>query len=514
MSEVLETALREIAQALLQADVNVMTVREIRDNIKKAIAGQSNNAGTNVRHLIQTVVLEELVRMVSPGKEPYTPKKGKINIIMFVGLQGSGKTTSCTKYAYFYKRKERLNNRDAGVFTECRSLDFKKRNVLTLGSNSIRWKTALVCADTFRAGAFDQLKQNATKAKIPFYGSYTEADPVAIAMEGVEQFKAEKYDLIIVDTSGRHKQEEALFEEMKQVSAAVNPDNVVFVMDSHIGQACFEQAQAFRNAVNVGSVIVTKLDGNAKGGGAISAVAATHSPIIFLGTGERFDDFEAFKAQSFISRLLGRGDVSELFNAINENVPKELQNQMVDRISKGKISLRDMYQQYQNVLRLGSPATLISMFPLMGNNVLSSGQGEAGMAKLQRFMTILDSLTPEELDNEKSLDQSRINRIVIGSGTSVEEIQGLLEQHKQFQKMVGGLGKMGLSNEASMQHMMRNPQQMMSRMQHMFDPKVMKQIGGAGNLMNLMKELNHMDGASGIQNMMQQMSMGTSGRRK
>ncbi|KAF8822420.1 signal recognition particle SRP54 protein [Cardiosporidium cionae] len=479
---VLESALREIAQALLQADVNVLTVREIRDNIKKAIAGQSNNAGTNKRNLIQTAVLEELVRMVSPGKDAYVPKKGKINIIMFVGLQGSGKTTSCTKYAYFYKRKG--------------------------------WKTALVCADTFRAGAFDQLKQNATKAKIPFYGSYTEADPVAIAMEGVEQFKAEKYDLIIVDTSGRHKQEVALFEEMKQVSAAVSPDDVVFVMDSHIGQACFEQAQAFRNAVNVGSVIVTKLDGNAKGGGALSAVAATHSPIIFLGTGEHFDDFEAFKAQSFISRLLGRGDVSELFNTINENVPKEVQTQMVERISKGKFTLRDMYQQYQNVLRLGSPATLMSMFPLMGNNILAPGQGEAGMAKLQRFMTILDSLTSEELDNEKPLDHSRINRIVIGSGTSTGEVQGLLEQHKQFQKMVGGLGKMGLSNEASMQHMMRNPQQLMSRMQNMFDPKVMKQIGGAGNLMNLMKGINQMDGSSGLQEMMQQMSTGTPGRRK
>ena len=141
----------------------------------------------------------------------------------------------------------------------------------------------MVCADTFRAGAFDQLKQNAVKVKVPFYGSYTEADPVVIAEQGVEQFRKEKFEIIIVDTSGRHKQEEGLFEEMKQVADHVPPDDIVFVLDSTIGQAAYDQASAFKSAVSIGSVIITKLDGNAKGGGAISAVAATGAPIIFTG---------------------------------------------------------------------------------------------------------------------------------------------------------------------------------------------------------------------------------------
>merc|ERR1712178_64546 len=136
-------------------------------------------------------------------------------------------------------------------------------------------------------------------------GSYTETDPVSIAADGVETFRSEKYDIIIVDTSGRHKQETALFEEMQQVQEAVRPDDIVFVMDSHIGQACYDQAKAFADAVSVGSVIITKLDGHAKGGGALSAVAATNSPIIFIGTGEHFEDFEQFSAQSFVSRLCG-----------------------------------------------------------------------------------------------------------------------------------------------------------------------------------------------------------------
>ena len=149
------------------------------------------------------------------------------------------------------------------------------------------------------------MKQNATKAKIPFYGSYTERDPAIVAEQGVEQFRAEKYEIIIVDTSGRHKQEAALFEEMKEVSRAVQPDDIVFTMDSSIGQAARDQAAAFKGAVEVGSVIITKLDGHAKGGGALSAVAATQSPIIFIGTGEHIDDLEPFNTKSFVSRLLG-----------------------------------------------------------------------------------------------------------------------------------------------------------------------------------------------------------------
>ncbi|KAJ7297187.1 hypothetical protein O6H91_Y074300 [Diphasiastrum complanatum] len=237
--KVLTECLNEISRALFQADVQFKMVQNMQANIKKIVNLEDLAAGHNKRRIIQQAVFNELCNMLDPGKTSYTPKKGKPNIIMFVGLQGSGKTTTCTKYAYHYQKKG--------------------------------FKPALICADTFRAGAFDQLKQNATKAKIPFYGSYTETDPVKIAQEGLERFKRENYDLIIVDTSGRHKQETALFEEMRQVSVAMNPDLVIFVMDSSIGQAAFDQAQAFKQSVSVGAVIVTKMDGHAKGGGALSA---------------------------------------------------------------------------------------------------------------------------------------------------------------------------------------------------------------------------------------------------
>lgn len=275
----LNDLLSEISRALIESDVNVNLVMKLRENIKERVGKavqkhEEEHSGAevaSVHTLVQKSVMDELTTLLTPEKvKPYRMKKGKPNVILFVGLQGAGKTTSIAKFANYYQRKG--------------------------------WKVAMVCADTFRAGAFDQLKQNATKLRVPFYGSYTEADPVLIAEEGVEQFVKDKYEVIIVDTSGRHKQEGALFEEMQEISAAVRPDNTIFVMDATQGQAVYDQALGFREAVNVGSVVVTKLDGHAKGGGALSAVAATQSPIIFLGSGEKFDDFELFNAQSFVSK--------------------------------------------------------------------------------------------------------------------------------------------------------------------------------------------------------------------
>jgi signal recognition particle subunit SRP54 len=271
--KVLTNLLKDICAALLQADVNAKLVARLRNNIKSIVNLEELAAGINKRKLIQKAVYDELCRLVDPGVDAFKPKKGRVNVIMFVGLQGAGKTTSCTKLAYYYQRKG--------------------------------WKTCLVCTDTFRAGAFDQLKQNATKAKIPYYGSYTESDPVQLAQEGVEKFKQEGFEIIIVDTSGRHKQEEDLFEEMIQISTVVKPNNVIFVMDGSIGQAAEAQAKAFKDTVDVGSIIITKMDGHAKGGGAISAVAATASPIVFIGTGEHIGDLEPFQAPQFISKMLG-----------------------------------------------------------------------------------------------------------------------------------------------------------------------------------------------------------------
>jgi len=454
--------------------VNVKFVAELRTNVRKKVL-EEDAKGINKRKLIQKGVFDELVSLLRPAKTPFVVKKGVQNVVMFVGLQGSGKTTTCTKFAHYYSLKG--------------------------------WKVALVCADTFRAGAFDQLKQNATKAKIPFYGSHSETDPVKIAGDGVRTFKKEKYDIIIVDTSGRHKQEHALFVEMKQVADVVNPDEVVFVMDSHIGQACFDQAAAFQETVSVGSVIITKLDGHAKGGGALSAVAATQSPISFVGTGEHFDDFEIFDPKGFVSRLLGMGDLTKLVTTLNNAVPLDKQPEMLQRLAQGVFTLRDLSEQFKNILKIGPLGKVMSMIPGMGSDMMSKGQEQESATRLKRFLCIMDSMTAEELDCVKPMNDSRILRVAKGSGSQIWEVNFLLAQHKQFSKMVGKMGKMGFGKKGGpdIQQIMRNPNQMRQKVQQMMDPRLLKQMGGAQNMMNMFKEMDKMEGMPEMRDLMRGM---------
>jgi signal recognition particle subunit SRP54 len=321
--------LKEICNALMLSDVNIKYVIKMRGQVEKQIneklaKQEEGEASVNLRRSIIQFVVDEVIKMLGSENKPYEFVKGKAdsNVVMFVGLQGSGKTTTCTKFAYQYIKRG--------------------------------WKVGLVCADTFRAGAFEQLKMNAAKIKCPFFGHKNEKDPVKIAEQGVNFFREQKYEIIIVDTSGRHKQEQELFDEMLQVEATIKPDTSIFVMDGSIGQACYEQAKAFHDTIKVGQVIVTKLDGHAKGGGALSAVAATQSPIIFIGTGEHFDDFEAFDPKSFIKRLLGLGDLETLMSKVQETMTSKKSQKMMENLKEGKFTLRDMRDQFAQVLSMGN----------------------------------------------------------------------------------------------------------------------------------------------------------------
>jgi signal recognition particle subunit SRP54 len=388
--------LNEITVALLSADVAFKQVAQLSQSVRTQVTLFMKKEGknTNVKKLIHQTVVEELTNILDTERQPYEFKRGKQQVVMFVGLQGAGKTTTTTKFAYHYIRKG--------------------------------WKVALVCCDTFRAGAFDQLQQNAAKIRCAFYGNPNETNPVSIAAEGVDIFKQEKYEIIIVDTSGRHMQEDKLFEEMQEIHKAIDPQETIFVMDGSIGQACYDQATAFRNAVNVGSVIITKLDGHAKGGGALSAVAATNSPIIFLGVGETFDDLEPFEPKSFIKRLLGLGDLSHLFKTVQEAIPQDKQAEIAKTIQEGKFTLRNMKEQFQSVLNMGSLGTVMSMIPGMSSNLIPKGKEKEATARIKRFLYMMDSMNNAELDSLKPLNQSRIRRIARGSGTSIAEVNQLI----------------------------------------------------------------------------------------
>ena len=472
----MKAVLNDITRALSQADVDFSIVLQINKNIKKIVNLEELAAGHNKGKIIQDAIYQELVNMLEPGREAYKLKRGKSNVVMFVGLQGSGKTTTIAKYAHYYNRKG--------------------------------WKTAMVCADTFRAGAFDQLKQNATKVRVPFYGSYTESDPVKIAEEGVRQFRKEKYELIIVDTSGRHKQEADLFAEMEQVNDAVQPDSVVFVMDATIGQAVKAQATAFRSSVAVGSVIVTKLDGHAKGGGALSAVAATESPIVFIGTGEHFNDLEEFNAQSFVSRMLGRGDMVGLQRRAMEAGLMDKQPEMMKRMAKGQFTMRDLYDQFQNLLKMGggSIGSLMQMIPGM-SNMMNNEQMDMSSDKLQKFLTMMDSMTDPELDCVVPMSDDRVTRVARGAGVPELQVRILMQTCKQFEKMLGKLGKTGLlKNDGAMaQQMSRDPAKAMQSLAGSMDPRMLQQMGGMENIQKMMKGMMGGGGGGGMGGMEEQM---------
>lgn len=461
--EVLNAMLKEICTALIEADVNIKLVKKLRENVRSVIDFDEMAAGLNKRRMIQTAVFKELAKLIDPGVKAWQPVKGRSNVIMFVGLQGSGKTTTCTKMAYYYQKKG--------------------------------WKSCLVCADTFRAGAFDQIKQNATKARIPFYGSYIETDPVVIATDGVEKFKTEGFEIIIVDTSGRHKQEDSLFEEMLQVSNAVNPDNIVFVMDATIGQACEVQAAAFKDKVDVASVIITKLDSHAKGGGALSAVAATKSPVLFIGTGEHIDDFEPFKVRPFISKLLGMGDIEGLIDKVNE-LKLDDNEELMKKLKHGQFTLRDMYEQFQNIMKMGPFSQIMSMIPGLGSDFMTKGSEQESMARLKKLMTIMDSMNDQELDSHEGTklftrQPGRTQRVARGAGVSVREVQELITQYTKFAQMVKKMGGIkGLFKGGDMAKNV-NPTQMAKlnqQMAKMMDPRVLQQMGGMSGLQGIMRQ--------------------------
>jgi len=414
--------IKEICAALLEADVNVKLVGNLRKSIKQAVNFKELAPGVNKKRLIQKAVFDELVKLVDPHAEPFKPKKGKPNVIMFVGLQGSGKTTTCTKLARHYQSRG--------------------------------FKSCLVCADTFRAGAFDQLKQNATKAKIPYYGSLTQTDPAVVAREGVEKFKKERFEVIIVDTSGRHRQEQDLFDEMVQIQNAVKPDQTIMVLDATIGQQAEAQSKAFKETADYGAIIITKTDGNAK----------------------HMLDLERFSPQPFVSKLLGMGDMQGLVEHVQSL--KLDQKDTMKHIAEGVFTVRDLRDQLSNIMKMGPLSKMAGMIPGL-SQMMGGMDDEEGSMKMRRMIYICDSMTIKELDSDGKMfveQPTRMTRIAHGSGTSVREVEDLLTQHR----MMAGMAKKMGGNMKNMQRAQSamgggNRQQQMAAMQ-----KRMQSMGGAG----------------------------------
>lgn len=398
---------KDIQRALLQADVNVKLVIEVSKRIEERALKEKLPSGISRHEHIVKVVYEELTKFLGEKPAEVSIKTGKPNVFMLVGIQGSGKTTGAAKLASY----------------------FKKRG----------YKTALVCADTYRPGAYAQLKQLAEKINVPVYGDEKEKNPIRIADSGVRKFKDERYDLIIIDTAGRHKDEKGLIEEMKDTARSVKPDEIILVVDATIGQQASVQAKAFREATNIGSIFVTKLDSSARGGGALSAVAATNAPIKFIGTGEKIGDIDTFMPSRFIGRLLGVGDVEALVRKVRE-AEIALPEKKAKAFLSGKFTLEDMYGQLEAMKRMGPLKSFLEMIPGMGYNVPDEAI-DVAEERFEKWKYIIQSMTKEERMNPKVIDSSRAKRIARGSGNDEKNVKELVKQYFLMKKYVKVLKK-------------------------------------------------------------------------
>jgi signal recognition particle subunit SRP54 len=391
---------RDLQRTLIQSDVNVRIALEVSERVQKRALEEKAPGGVTKKDQIVSILYEELARLLG-GEGGLQLSKDKTNVLVMLGVQGSGKTTVTAKLARFYSKRG--------------------------------FKVGVVAADTFRPGAVAQLKTLAASSGVDVYSDEREKDAVKIAKEGRKRFEGTK-SLVIIDTAGRHKEEKGLLQEMKEVVGGVKPDATILVIDGTIGQQCYSQALAFHQAAPVGGIIVTKLDGAAKGGGALAASAATGARIFFIGTGERIDDLEEFVPTRFVGRLLGMGDLKALMDMVRD-ADVVVDEKMTQRMMSGKMTMNDLLVQFDQMKKFGSMKKLLERIPGFSGQV-DSKELDKAEDRVRVYKSIIQSMTEEEKTDPERINSSRLKRIAKGSGRTDKDVRELLARYKQMKSLV------------------------------------------------------------------------------
>ena len=416
--ELIKELSKDVQRALLQSDVNVRLVLEITKQLEARSLNETPPPGLSRKDHIVKILYDELAKLL--GKETeFDFKPGKQNKIIMLGIQGSGKTTVTSKLAKFLTKQG--------------------------------YKVGVVGADTYRPGALVQLRTMCEKANVEVYGEENNKDSPDIVKKGLKYFEGMPLDVILIDTAGRHKEEQDLLAEMAQINKVSEPDLALLVIDGTIGQQCFNQAEAFHKTVPVGGIIITKLDSSAKGGGAIAASAATGAQIMYIGTGERIDDLEKFSPTRFVGRLLGMGDIQAVLD-----LAKRLENEgdevRLKRISSGKMNMDDFFYQLEEVTKVGSLRGFLDNMPGL-SGMVKDDQLDQMEGRVSKWRYIIQSMTKEEKADPDLLNSSRIKRISRGSGWPEHEVKELMKNYKNSKNMMkaskgrqmqGALRRMGL----------------------------------------------------------------------
>ncbi|MGI0081848.1 MAG: signal recognition particle receptor subunit alpha [Nitrosopumilaceae archaeon] len=400
---------RDIQRALLQSDVNVKLVLQITKNLEQRLLNENPPPGLSRKDHIVKILYDELAKLLGTEQQ-FSFQAGKTNRVLMLGIQGSGKTTITAKLAKHLTKQG--------------------------------YRVAVIGADTYRPGALTQLKTLCQKANIEIFGEENNKDSPQIVKNGLKHFENSNFDVIVIDTAGRHKEEKDLLEEMTQISKVANPDLALLVIDGTIGQQCYIQAEAFHKIVPVGGIVITKLDSSAKGGGALAAAAATGAQIMYVGTGERIDDLEKFSPTRFVGRLLGMGDIQALLD-MAKRLEEEGDEERLKRISHGKMNMEDFYFQIDEATKAGGLRNILDNMPGL-SGMVKEDQLDQQEEKMQKWRYIIQSMTKQEKADPDILSASRIKRVARGSGRSEHEVKELLKAYKNSKASVKALKGRGM----------------------------------------------------------------------
>ena len=412
-------ALKDVRKALLDADVNYKIAKQFTEDVKQKALGQNVLTAVKPGDMMKKIVNDELIQLMG-GESVDINLKGSPSIILMSGLQGSGKTTFSGKLANYIRSKK--------------------------GRNPI-----LVACDVYRPAAIEQLKVVGEQINVPVYSEPDCKKPVEIAERAIAAAKAKGCDVIIVDTAGRLAIDEEMMAEIVSIKEAINPQEILFVVDSTTGQDAVNTAKEFNDRLDFNGVVLTKLDGDTRGGAALSVKAVTGKPILYVGMGEKLSDLEQFYPDRMANRILGMGDVLTLIEKAQENVSidADKERDMMSRMKKGKFDFNDYLESMKQMRNMGGLASIMGMLP--GMNKISDAEADGAEKQMKQTEAIVHSMTKEERENPKLLNPSRKHRIAKGAGVDIAVVNRFIKQFEQSQKMMKqmpglmkGLGKRGM----------------------------------------------------------------------
>ena len=416
-----DSIVRDLQRALIEADVNIVLVKELSDKIKKAAFDERIKGLEKKEHLIK-VLHEQLIEILGESKE-LKFQKGQ-NRIMLLGLYGAGKTTTIAKLANWFAKRGK--------------------------------KIAIVGLDVHRPAAKEQLIQLGERNNLNVFVDLKETDAVKTWKKFEEELK--KYDLILIDTAGRHNLDKELVKEIKELNSKIKPTETILIMPADIGQAAKKQAQEFKQTLDISGVIITRMDSTAKGGGALTACAETKAGVYFITTGEKINDIEIFNPESFLSRLLGMGDLQTLIEKIKSVTDEGKQEQIQKNLMEGKLTLNDVVEQSKSMSQIGSFEKIKSLIPGLGKAKIPEKAIESQEAKISKWQHIIKSMTEEEKEAPEIFEKenSRIARVAQGAGVNNSDVRGLLKQYKMLKEMLkGGIENMDMSKGMNQKQLMK-----------------------------------------------------------